>query len=299
MVIFASMNVQESYEVARQKATQLFFYKNLANELALLGFKKTLPEKKNEFLTLLRQVCKETSSVYHFFDEKFEQIQEGLVIQQKYAHYLLKIIPAFLEAEDKARLLQYEVLDYLQRHKLAITRNFQTTVDVQGSFDLYSKYLACLYSLGSFSSIWFQENTYEANDRQELLIAMQYVWVLKLRISVLNFKNDLKTIAEKARNLSKKISYFVEFLGVEIMVDNTDYELDRLGFFDELAYPTFRGNFNIFLHEYLAQELADTEQSKALSTINEAVLAHDLGIALQHYNTKITIKLRNKYVSIA
>jgi hypothetical protein len=215
------MDVQEKYELLIAPYRLVQNYREQAEKLALQVFSGLDEARVLAFLDLLKQVCKEKSSAYKFFLNNHKGIQQGkTTLSHSHIRYLLAVIPAFALPTEQALLLRLELLNYLQAQKLAITRNYSFLVDVQGAFDSYSKYLASMYYLGGMPSSWFAEKSFLPEDRRQVVEAVMYVSVMRLKISVSHFKKDVELIASKAHNLSKKLTYFLDLLGIEVSIES-------------------------------------------------------------------------------
>jgi hypothetical protein len=140
-----------------------------------------------------------------------------------------------------------------------------------------------MYYLGGMPSSWFAEKSFLPEDRRQVVEAVMYVSVMKLKISVSHFKKDMALIASKSHNLSKKMTYFLELLGIEVSVVGKDYDLNSLSVFDEMPLPAFVGKLAEPLKAYLAGEFEVQDYQLVLREVQEAVLANDLGVAIQHY----------------
>lgn len=287
------MDVQENYEQLIAPFRLVQSYREQAEKLALQIFNALDEARTFALLDLLKQVCKEKSSTYRFFLNNYSGIQQGkTTLTRTHFRYLLSVIPAFASPTEQALLLRLELFDYLQTQKIAITRNYSSQVDVQGAFDSYSKYLASMYYLGGMPSSWFAEKSFLPEDRRQVVEAVMYVSVMKLKISVSHFKKDMALIASKSQNLSKKMTYFLELLGIEVRVEGKDYDLNSLSVFDEMPLPAFVGKLAEPLKAYLAGEFEVQDYQLVLREVQEAVLANDLGVAIQHYKNNNTLNSR-------
>lgn len=287
------MTVQEIYDQAKAPFQNRVPYWNMAGKLVLERFKNFDEIKMQNFFEFLAQVHQERSNTYQYFFKNQADIRAGRgVLPENRLRALIFVMPKFLDTADQVTLLRYELLNHLQNNKVAITRNFTLKAGVQNAFDVYSKFLAVIYYLARVPSTWFSELAYEPQDRHELIEALMYIQILKLKASVSHFKKDILLVSEKARNLSKSILYFIDFLGIEVKVVGKEYDLNRLDVYDEVYLPTFAGKFAPLLNQYMTDELAQEDYQVVLREMQESVLAHDLGKAIQHYKNHNTLTSR-------
>jgi hypothetical protein len=68
--------------------------------------------------------------------------------------------------------------------------------------------------------------------------------------------------------------------------------LNRLSVYDEIALPAFTGKLAEPLKAYLAGEFEAEDHQLVLREMQEAVLANDLGVAIQHYRNNNTFNSR-------
>ncbi len=278
------MDIHENYHILIAPHLAIHPYRKQAEKIALESFLAFDEDEKARFFVFFKQICQEKSSTYQFLSK----VKAGEVIPAKHLRYLLSAMPMFLDTEKQMEVLLLEVLDSIQTHKLGITANHSLVVNVEKAFGLFSKYLAGIYYLSNTPSIWLADKMYDTQDRLEVIQAVMYVYVIKLKGSVAHFKKDLQIIADKTKFLSKKIIYFIELLGVEVEILDTHYDLNKLYLYDDIELPQFAGKFAQLLQTYIATELASENHQLAIREMQKAVLDHDLGIALTHYKNNNT-----------
>lgn len=282
--------VQQDYQQLLFEHRQVKPYREQAGELALQAFRGFNEPTTLQFLAYFGEVCKGKNSTYQYMRNAYKAIQEGTkgLTASQMRYFLFSILP-FLPAEVRMQVLLFEVLDSVQKQRLTITRYFSRKADIDTAFNMFSQYLAGIYNLEKYPYSWFYEKSYNLAERTDIINAVEYVYVVKLKASVSHFKKDLQIIAEKAEKLPKKMTYFIELLGVEVNIPNTNFSLERLYTYDEIPMPVFTSKFDEALRVYLFEQLSNEDYLLAVREMQEAVLAHDLETALLHYRQSQTL----------
>ncbi len=203
-------------------------------------------------------------------------------VRKQALRFLLENALPFLPDAMQFEVLRLELYDLLEIYRRKITQKTVFTVDE--AFDLYSTYLSFLYDLEKYPSQWFGTAVDDIKyDWLEVVETIKLAVVTRLRASALHFKKDLQIIADNSERISAKIVYAVDFLGIKVHINHTNYSLERLYAFDDFAIPAVAGKFAVLLRAYIFQALNDTQYLLAIQDMQDGLLAQDFKVALEHY----------------
>jgi hypothetical protein len=277
------MTVQQSYTDLTLPHLAIYPYKAEAEKIALTHFCTLSGAQKEAFLAFLKQVYKEKSGVYQSLAQNFESYQRNPhTLNKTQMRCVLSAMPIFLPAPQQIEVLALEIWEHLQKQKLALTRHFTLQPNLFEVLELFAKYKASTEYLTSHPSAWFYPQAYQEAERSEIIEAVIYLFSLRLHASMVHFMQDMRLILSHTKDLSHKIIYFIEFLGIEVHVGK--YEITpTFGSFSPPTPPIFKTVLAPYLHEYLAYQTTQQDYHKALQVMQESVLANDLTHTLKHY----------------
>ena len=250
-------------------------YRATAEGVVLQAFLNLDKETQNALLA-------EKKSTQQYFEKNTTELkQTPKKVPKQHLKILLEVIGGSLPAETQSELFRLELYDLLEIYRQKLTQKGSFTIDE--AFDLYSNYLRFLYGLQKFDSTWFSPLTFQSADWTEVVEAVKFVVVTRLRASALHFRKDLHIIAQNSERIAAKIMYAVDFLGIKVLITKTNYSLDRLYTFDEFPIPVFVGKLAETLKAYVFEALNDTQYQLAIQEMQEGLLAHDFKVVLEHY----------------
>ena len=250
-------------------------YRATAEGVVLQAFLNLDKETQNALLA-------EKKSTQQYFEKNTTELkQTPKKVPKQHLKILLEVIGKNLPAETQSELFRLELYDLLEIYRQKLTQKGNFTIDE--AFDLYSNYLSFLYGLQKFDSKWFSPLTFQSADWTDVVEAVKFVVVTRLRASALHFRKDLHIIAQNSERIAAKIMYAVDFLGIKVLITKTNYSLDRLYAFDEFPIPVFVGKLAETLKAYVFEALNDTQYQLAIQEMQEGLLAHDFKVVLEHY----------------
>lgn len=277
------MDVHQDYTQLTLPYLAIHPYREEAEQKAVAFFVSLAGEQKEAFFAFFKQLYTKNKGVYQDLLHNFEAMQQNTQkITKNHLRHILAVLPKFLPADQAIELFAYEVQDHIQKHKLALTRHFTLKPTIREVFELFSKFQASISHLTSHPSSWFHRLAYQDAERRETVEAVAYIAKMRLQNSMQNFVKDVQTILQQIAKLNHHIEYFVGFLGVEVKIGKDEPAPKDLDL-PPLAFPVFQTAFAPNLYEYLAYQSQEIAVADTLQTMNKSLLAHDLEIALKHY----------------
>jgi hypothetical protein len=277
------MNVHQDYTQLTLPHLAIHNYREEAEQKAIAFFVSLAGEQKEAFFAFFKELHTKNKGIYQDLHLNFEAMQQNTQkITKNHLRHILAVLPKFLPTDQAIELFAYEIQDHIQKHKLALTRHFTLKPAIREVFELFSKFQASLSHLTSHPSSWFHRLAYQDAERRETVEAVVYVAKMRLQNSLQNFVKDVQTILQQIAKLNHHIEYFVAFLGVEVKIGKNDSAPKEMAI-PPLALPVFQTAFAPNLYEYLAYQSQDIAVDDSLQTMNKSLLAHDLEVALKHY----------------